>query len=75
MIAVYFATNFKCFYCFSGIRAAQVDVSTRELLVLPGQNATFMCRVGVPLQYCRVEVPGFSTYNLKKGSIDKNVSM
>lgn len=42
--------------------------------MLPGQNATFMCQVGVPLQYCRVEVPGFRTYNLNKGSVDSDVS-
>lgn len=62
-------------FSIPGILTAQVDVPTKELLVLPGQNATFMCRVGVPLQYCRVEVPGFRTYNLNKGSVDKDVSI
>lgn len=33
-----------------------------------------MCQIGVPLQYCRVEVPGFRTYNLNKGSVDSDVS-
>ncbi|XP_056633985.1 fasciclin-3 isoform X2 [Diorhabda sublineata] len=46
--------------------AAQVDVVNKELLVLPGQNATFLCRVGVALQYCRIELPGGRTFNLNK---------
>lgn len=46
--------------------AAQVDVVNKELLVLPGQNATFLCRVGVALQYCRIELPGGKTFNLNK---------
>ncbi|KAJ8965791.1 hypothetical protein NQ314_003907 [Rhamnusium bicolor] len=54
--------------------AAQVEVERKEIMVLPGENVTFMCRVGVPLQYCRIEIPGLRTYNLNKGSIDKDVS-
>ncbi|CAH1114069.1 unnamed protein product, partial [Psylliodes chrysocephalus] len=46
--------------------AAQVDVQPRELLVLPGQKATFICRVGVPLQYCRAEFPDHRNFNLNK---------
>ncbi|CAH1140428.1 unnamed protein product, partial [Phyllotreta striolata] len=45
---------------------AQVDVQPKELLVLPGQNASFLCRVGVPLQYCRAELPNHRSYNLNK---------
>lgn len=32
--------------------------------MLPGQNVTVMCRVGVPLQYCRVEIPNMRPLNL-----------
>lgn len=52
---------------------AHVDVSMRELMVLPGQNATFMCRVSVPLQYCRVEIPGLGVFNLNKKLSTKDV--
>lgn len=69
------AFNNFFFFCFAELRAAQVDVSTKELMVLPGQNATFMCRVGVPLQYCRVELPGSRNYNLNKGSVVSDVSI
>ncbi|CAG9815099.1 unnamed protein product, partial [Phaedon cochleariae] len=59
-------------FLFSGLLAAQVEISTRELLVLPGQNATFLCRVGVPLQYCRIELPGSRTFNLNKQALSSN---
>ncbi|XP_063927033.1 fasciclin-3 isoform X2 [Zophobas morio] len=45
-------------------QGAQVEVVPREALVLPGQNVTVMCRVGVPLQYCRVEIPNMRPLNL-----------
>ncbi|XP_017785393.1 PREDICTED: fasciclin-3 isoform X2 [Nicrophorus vespilloides] len=41
-----------------------VDVSPKEAVVLPGRNVSFLCRVGVPLQYCRVELPGSRSFNL-----------
>ncbi|KAG5875940.1 Fasciclin-3, partial [Gonioctena quinquepunctata] len=46
--------------------AAQVEVQKNEQLVIVGQNATFLCRVGVPLQYCRIELSDSRTYNLNK---------
>ncbi|XP_065167922.1 fasciclin-3-like isoform X2 [Atheta coriaria] len=52
------------FFLFSGSLAVVVDVQPRESVVLPGQNVTFLCKVGVPLQYCRVDIPGMSTFNL-----------
>ncbi|XP_050312125.1 fasciclin-3 isoform X2 [Anthonomus grandis grandis] len=57
-----------------GIFAVQVDVDKREQTVLVGQPATFMCRVAVPLQYCRVEIPGMKSYNLNKGISNSDVS-
>ncbi|KAF7285879.1 hypothetical protein GWI33_009359 [Rhynchophorus ferrugineus] len=33
-----------------------------------------MCRVAVPLQYCRVEIPGWKTFNLNKGKTSAEVS-
>ncbi|CAH0548623.1 unnamed protein product [Brassicogethes aeneus] len=45
----------------------------RELLVLPGQNVTFMCRVATPLQYCRAEIPGLNPINLSPKKKDPQV--
>ncbi|KAL3271904.1 hypothetical protein HHI36_022374, partial [Cryptolaemus montrouzieri] len=47
-----------------GCLGAHVEVSPSEALVLPRQNVTFVCRVAVPLQYCRAEIPGEGTKNL-----------
>ncbi|KAJ8921152.1 hypothetical protein NQ315_013624, partial [Exocentrus adspersus] len=58
----------------TGTCAAQVAAEPKEKTVLPGDSATFLCRVAVPLQYCRIEIPGFKTYNLNKGSVDNDVS-
>ncbi|KAL1502118.1 hypothetical protein ABEB36_007310 [Hypothenemus hampei] len=33
-----------------------------------------MCRVAVPLQYCRVEIPGLKSYNLNRGMSNSDVS-
>ncbi|XP_030747489.1 fasciclin-3 isoform X2 [Sitophilus oryzae] len=33
-----------------------------------------MCRVAVPLQYCRVEIPGLQTFNLNRGISNSYVS-
>lgn len=52
------------YYVVTGCLAVYVEVSPREVLALPGQNATFLCRVAVPIQYCRVEVPGMEHLNL-----------
>ncbi|KAK9886346.1 hypothetical protein WA026_015863 [Henosepilachna vigintioctopunctata] len=46
---------------------AHVEVSPTNALVLPGRNVTFLCRVAVPLQYCRVEIPGEGSKNLNQG--------
>ncbi|XP_069684944.1 fasciclin-3 isoform X1 [Periplaneta americana] len=42
----------------AGVRAITVDVSPKNPTVKVGQNFTFMCRVGKPLMYCRIKVPG-----------------
>ncbi|XP_060534314.1 fasciclin-3 isoform X2 [Cylas formicarius] len=64
------ATGFDIQGCWG----AQVDVEKKIQTVLPGQNATFMCRVAVPLQYCRVEIPGLKTLNLNRGISNADVS-
>ncbi|XP_074039691.1 fasciclin 3 isoform X2 [Leptinotarsa decemlineata] len=61
----FFVIISSVFY-ISELLAAQVDIQRKELLVLPGQNATFLCRVSVPLQYCRIELPGSRNFNLNK---------
>lgn len=35
-----------------------VEVFPREAVVSVGQNVSMLCRVSVPIQYCRIEVPG-----------------
>lgn len=64
---------FSLFF-FSGIFAAQVEVPQKEQTVLLGQQATFMCRLSMPLQYCRVEIPGLRSFNLNKGISNDYVS-
>ncbi|XP_044762896.1 fasciclin-3 isoform X2 [Coccinella septempunctata] len=49
---------------FQGYYFAHVEVTPSEILVLPGHNVTFVCRVAVRLQYCRVEIPGEESKNL-----------
>jgi hypothetical protein len=51
-----------------------VEVTPREVLVLPGQNVTVMCRMSVPLQYCRVEIPGMRPLNLNNKLSNAEVS-
>ncbi|KAJ1520688.1 hypothetical protein ONE63_003790 [Megalurothrips usitatus] len=41
-----------------------VEVATREAIVSAGQNVTMLCKVPVPIQYCRIEVPGVAALNL-----------
>ncbi|XP_044261126.1 fasciclin-3 isoform X1 [Tribolium madens] len=55
-------------------QGAQVEVEPREVLVLPGSNVTVMCRVGVPLQYCRVEIPGMQPLNLNSKLSNNDVA-
>ncbi|XP_019769623.1 fasciclin-3 isoform X3 [Dendroctonus ponderosae] len=57
-----------------GILSAQVDVDKREQTVLVGDQVSYMCRVAVPLQYCRVEIPGLRSYNLNRGISNADVS-
>lgn len=51
-----------------------MEVEPREVLVLPGHNVTVMCRVGVPLQYCRVEIPGMMPLNLNSKLSNNDVA-
>lgn len=51
-----------------------MEVTPREVLVLPGQNVTVMCRMSVPLQYCRVEIPGMRPLNLNNKLSNAEVS-
>lgn len=60
---------------FSGVLSAQVDVDKREQTVLVGDQVSYMCRVAVPLQYCRVEIPGLRSYNLNRGISNSDVSI
>nr|XP_022905960.1 fasciclin-3 isoform X1 [Onthophagus taurus] len=41
-----------------------VDVIPKEAIALPNENATFLCTLRVPLQYCRVLIPGIGSLNL-----------
>lgn len=41
-----------------------MDVTPKEVTVLENRNATFMCQVGVALQYCRLDIPGIGPMNL-----------
>jgi len=66
---------FRLFFPFSGIFAAQVEVPQKDQTVLLGQQATFMCRLSMPLQYCRVEIPGLRSFNLNKGISNDYVSV
>lgn len=51
-----------------------MDVDRKEQTVLVGDSVTYMCRVAVPLQYCRVEIPGLRSYNLNRGMSNNDVS-
>lgn len=42
-----------------------VEVTPKEVTALPRQNVSFLCRVAVPLQYCRIEIPGVAILNLR----------
>ncbi|RZB40578.1 fasciclin-3 [Asbolus verrucosus] len=56
--------NFETYPDRVSVAGAHVEVEPGEVLVLPGQNVTVMCRLAVPLQYCRVEIPGMKALNL-----------
>ena len=43
-----------------GASGIYVDVSPRNPTVRVGQNFTFMCRVGKPIMYCSMMLPGIS---------------
>lgn len=43
-----------------------VEVFPREAVVIPGQNASFLCRVSSQLQYCRIQIPNLQPMNLNK---------
>ncbi|XP_045465832.1 fasciclin-3 isoform X2 [Harmonia axyridis] len=49
---------------FQGFLCARVEITPSVILVLPGHNVTFVCRVAERLQYCRVEIPGEDSKNL-----------
>lgn len=38
----------------------EVQVFPAEAVVSVGQNVSMLCRVPVPIQYCRIEVPGLA---------------
>jgi len=44
-----------------GASGVHVDVFPRNPTIKVGQNFTFMCRVGKPLMYCSIRVPGFNS--------------
>ncbi|XP_031330069.1 fasciclin-3-like isoform X3 [Photinus pyralis] len=52
------------FFFIKGYLAVEIDVQPKEILALPHQNVSFMCRVADHLQYCRMEVPGLNVLNL-----------
>ncbi|XP_066144727.1 fasciclin-3 isoform X3 [Euwallacea fornicatus] len=62
------------FFFIQGLLAAKVDVDKKEQTVLVGDPVTYMCRVAVPLQYCRVEIPGLRSFNLNKGMSNADVA-
>lgn len=62
------------FLFFTGSWAIEIDVTPREATVLPDQNVTFLCRVPVPLQYCRIQIPGLKPYNLNNNLSTGGVS-
>lgn len=41
-----------------------MEVFPKEAVVLPGQNASFICRVSSQLQYCRIQIPSLDPMNL-----------
>ncbi|XP_052121220.1 fasciclin-3 isoform X3 [Frankliniella occidentalis] len=41
-----------------GLLAVHVEVFPAESVVSVGQNVSMLCRVSVPIQYCRIVVPG-----------------
>ncbi|KAK4878773.1 hypothetical protein RN001_011279 [Aquatica leii] len=55
-------------FFIKGCLAVFVEVTPKEVLALPYQNVTFLCKVAVPIQYCRMEVPGMTPLNLKPNS-------
>ncbi|XP_025830987.1 fasciclin-3 isoform X2 [Agrilus planipennis] len=55
---------FILLFVVQGSLSVLVEVTPKEVVALPGQNVTFLCRVGVPIQYCRIEIPGEQTLNL-----------
>ncbi|KAK5637963.1 hypothetical protein RI129_012258 [Pyrocoelia pectoralis] len=51
-------------FLIKGYLAIYIEVQPKEILALPQQNVSFMCRVAVELQYCRMELPGLGHLNL-----------
>jgi hypothetical protein len=57
------------FLVTDGASGIVVDVSPRNPIVRVGQNFTFMCRVGNPVQYCSITVPGYdSRFNMNENT-------
>jgi len=51
--------SYKLFFRVTdGASGVPVDVFPKNPIVRVGQNFTFMCRVGRPLMYCSIRLPG-----------------
>ncbi|XP_044737272.1 fasciclin-3 isoform X2 [Chrysoperla carnea] len=57
---------------FRDVQPAYVEVEPSSVIALPGQTVEILCKVPLPLQYCRIVAPGFEPVNLHPKATETN---